>query len=59
MRILERLGQLYGIGGGPGANRPHGSPEEDAAHVLAAGWMEEAGLDVMVDPDGNLVGRAS
>jgi len=59
MRILERLDQLYGIGGGPGANRPHGSPEEDAAHVLAAGWMEEAGLDVMVDPDGNLVGRAS
>jgi len=59
MRILERLDQLYAIGGGPGANRPHGSPEEDAAHALAGGWMEEAGLDVMVDPDGNLVGRAS
>lgn len=58
MRILERLEQLYAIGGGPVANRPHGSPEEDAAHELAAGWMEEAGLEVVVDPDGNLVGRA-
>lgn len=59
MRILERLDQLYAIGGGPGANRPHGSPEEDAAHVLAAAWMEEAGLSVEVDRDGNLLGRAS
>ena len=58
MRILERLEQLYAIGGGRGANRPHGSREEDAAHELAAGWMEEAGLEVVVDPDGNLVGRA-
>ncbi|MEX2613757.1 MAG: Zn-dependent hydrolase [Gaiellaceae bacterium] len=58
MRILEQLEQLYAIGGGPGANRPHGSPEEDAAHELVAGWMEKAVLDVVVDPDGNLVGRA-
>ena len=58
MRILERLDQLYAIGGGPGANRPHGSREEDAAHELVAGWMEEAGLAVVVDPDGNLEGRA-
>jgi acetylornithine deacetylase/succinyl-diaminopimelate desuccinylase-like protein len=59
MRILERLDELYAIGRGPGANRPHGSAEEDAAHVLAAAWMEEAGLSVEVDTDGNLLGRAS
>ncbi|MBA3375350.1 MAG: Zn-dependent hydrolase [Actinobacteria bacterium] len=59
MRILERLDQLYAIGAGPGANRPHGSAEEDAAHVLAAAWMEDAGLSVDVDAAGNLLGRAS
>ncbi len=58
MRVLERLEQLYAIGGGPGANRPHPGPAEDEAHKLAAGWLEEAGLEVAVDPDGNLVGRA-
>lgn len=59
MRILDRLERLYEIGGGPGANRVHGTPEEDAAIELAAGWMREAGLEVAADPDGNLVGRAS
>ncbi|HLB04139.1 MAG TPA: Zn-dependent hydrolase, partial [Gaiellaceae bacterium] len=58
MRVLERLAALYAIGGGPGANRPHGSPAEDEAFELAAGWMREAGLSVNVDPDGNLVGRS-
>jgi allantoate deiminase len=58
MRLLERLEQLYAIGGGPGANRPHPSAEEDEAHELAAGWMETAGLAVEVDPAGNLVGRS-
>ena len=58
MRVLERLAALYAIGGGPGANRPHGSPAEDEAFELAAGWMREAGLSVDVDPDGNLVGRS-
>jgi allantoate deiminase len=57
VRILERLDELYAIGGGPGANRIGGSPEEDRAHELAAGWMEEAGLSVEIDPAGNLVGR--
>ena len=57
--MFERLEELHAIGGGPGANRLHGSPEEDAAHELVAGWMREAGLDVEVDPDGNLVGRAA
>jgi len=59
VRILERLDELYAIGGGPGANRPHGSAEEDAAHVLAAAWMEHASLTVEVDPSGNLIGRAA
>src|SRR6185312_2741940 len=57
MRVLERLEQLYAIGGGPGANRPGYSPAEDEAHELAAGWMREAGLDVEVDGAGNLIGR--
>jgi len=56
--VLERLDELYAIGGGPGANRPHGSVAEDEAHELAAGWMREAGLEVEVDSAGNLVGRA-
>ena len=58
MRVLERLDELYAIGGGPGANRPHDSPEEDAAHALVAGWMREAGLAVEVDAHGNLFGRS-
>jgi allantoate deiminase len=56
-RVLDRLEQLYAIGGGRGANRPHGSHGEDAAHELAAGWMQEAGLAVERDGAGNLVGR--
>ena len=57
MRLLERLEQLYAIGGGPGANRLGGSAEEDEAHDLAAGWMREAGLEVERDDAGNLFGR--
>jgi len=56
-RVLERIEQIYAIGGGPGANRPGYSPAEDEAHVLAAAWMEEAGLRVEVDAAGNLIGR--
>ncbi len=52
MRILERLEQLAAIG-----DRIGYSPEEDAAHELAAGWFREAGLEVEVDPAGNLIGR--
>jgi allantoate deiminase len=58
VRILERLEQLYAIGGGPGANRPHPSPAEDEAHRLAAEWLREAGLAVEVDRHGNLFGRS-
>jgi len=59
VRILDRLEQLYGIGGGPGANRVHASHEEDEAFELAAGWMRDAGLEVETDAVGNLVGRSS
>jgi acetylornithine deacetylase/succinyl-diaminopimelate desuccinylase-like protein len=58
-RVLERLDELYAIGGGPGADRVGGTEGEDRAHELAAGWMEEAGLAVEVDPAGNLIGRTS
>ncbi|HJR94170.1 MAG TPA: M20/M25/M40 family metallo-hydrolase [Gaiellaceae bacterium] len=57
MRVLERLDELYAIGGGPGANRPHPSPAEDEAHRLAASWLAEAGLEVEVDRHGNLFGH--
>ena len=56
-RVLERLERIYAIGGGPGANRVGGTPGEQEAHDLAAGWMGEAGLEVEVDRAGNLVGR--
>jgi acetylornithine deacetylase/succinyl-diaminopimelate desuccinylase-like protein len=57
VRVLERLDRLYAIGGGLGANRPHGSAAEDEAHELTAGWMREAGLAVEIDSAGNLFGR--
>ena len=40
--------ELYAIG----ATRIGDSPEEDAAHRLAAGWLREAGLEVEVDAAG-------
>jgi acetylornithine deacetylase/succinyl-diaminopimelate desuccinylase-like protein len=59
VRVLERLDELYAIGGGPGANRPHLSPAEDEAHRLAAAWCKAAALEVEVDGHGNLVGRSA
>jgi acetylornithine deacetylase/succinyl-diaminopimelate desuccinylase-like protein len=56
-RVFERLDRLYGLGGGPGANRVGGTPAEDEACALAAEWMTEAGLAVEIDPVGNVVGR--
>ncbi len=53
MRILERLDELYALG-----DRIGYSPEEDAAHELAARWFRDAGLEVEVDEGGNLIGRA-
>jgi len=59
VRVQERLDRIFAIGGGPGANRVHGTPAEDEAHALAAEWLRAAGLDVTVDADGNLFGRSS
>jgi acetylornithine deacetylase/succinyl-diaminopimelate desuccinylase-like protein len=56
-RAEARLDELFAIGDGEGANRLGYSPEEDEAHELARGWMEEAGLEVDVDRHGNLLGR--
>ena len=52
MRLLERLAELAALG-----DRIGYSPEEDAAHDLAAGWFREAGLETEVDAAGNLIGR--
>ena len=51
-RVLDRLDEIYAIA----QHRAAYSPEEDAAHELAAGWMREAGLDVSRDGAGNLFG---
>src|SRR5207244_12725300 len=53
VRVLERLDEIYSIG----ATRAGYSPEEDAAHELAADWMREAGLEPSADEAGNLIGR--
>jgi acetylornithine deacetylase/succinyl-diaminopimelate desuccinylase-like protein len=50
---MERLDAIYAIA----QHRAAYSPEEDAAHDLAAGWMREAGLEVSRDGAGNLFGR--
>jgi acetylornithine deacetylase/succinyl-diaminopimelate desuccinylase-like protein len=51
--IGERLDAIYAIARYRGGY----SPEEDAAHELAAGWMRDAGLEVGRDEAGNLFGR--
>jgi len=38
MNVIERLDEIYAIA----QHRAAYSPEEDAAHELAAGWMREA-----------------
>src|SRR5215211_7564144 len=57
MQLAERLDEVYRIGGGVGANRVGGTPEEDEACGLVAGWMEDAGLEVERDERGNVIGR--
>jgi len=58
VRISERLDELYAIGDGPGANRPHPSAAENDAHDLASSWLADGGLEVEVDRHGNLFGRS-
>ena len=50
--VLARLDEIYAIA----QHRAGYSPEEDAAHELAARWMSEAGLTVSRDGVGNLFG---
>jgi acetylornithine deacetylase/succinyl-diaminopimelate desuccinylase-like protein len=49
---MERIEAVYAIA----QHRAAYSPEEDAAHELAAGWMRDAGLEVSRDGAGNLFG---
>jgi allantoate deiminase len=53
VRVIERLDEIYAIA----RHRAGYSAEEDAAHALAAGWLRDAGLEVVVDDAGNLIGR--
>ncbi len=53
MRARQRLDEIYAIA----QHRAGYSPEEDAAHELAARWMREAGLEISRDDAGNLFGR--
>ena len=53
MRVMDRIEEIYGIA----QHRAAYSPEEDAAHELAAVWMREAGLEVSRDEAGNLFGK--
>lgn len=48
---------LIGKIGDTGTNRPAHSPDEKKAFVLAASWMEEAGMKTHIDNFGNLIGR--
>jgi acetylornithine deacetylase/succinyl-diaminopimelate desuccinylase-like protein len=52
-RVMQRLDEIYAIA----QHRAGHSPEEDAAHELAAGWFREAGLEVSRDDAGNLFGK--
>ena len=56
--IMRRCDELAAFSDMPsGIERLYLSPEMSRAYGLVAGWMREAGLDVRIDPAGNLVGR--
>jgi N-carbamoyl-L-amino-acid hydrolase len=57
-RIAARLQALWEIARGPGggADRPAFSSAEAKAMRLVAGWAQELGLSVGIDPHGNLWG---
>ncbi|MDT7723816.1 MAG: allantoate deiminase [Actinomycetota bacterium] len=59
-RLLARLDELALIGADPagGVSRLAYSAEDVRARDLVAEWMREAGLQVHIDPAGNLLGRA-
>ncbi len=51
-RLQERIERIFALG-----DRIGYTAAEDEAHVLARGWMVEAGLEVEGDDAGNLIGR--
>jgi hydantoinase/carbamoylase family amidase len=54
--VLDRLEQLYTLGGGPGANRLGYSPAEEEACRLAESWMATEGWATRRDAVGNVYG---
>ena len=57
MERLDLLARIGAVGDGGGITRPGLSAAEDDAHVLVAGWCEEAGMTVSRDAAGNLYAR--
>jgi N-carbamoyl-L-amino-acid hydrolase len=60
-RLLSRIERLRAIGATPegGVQRVAFSAEDVAGRELTASFMAEAGLEVRVDPAGNLIGTRS
>ena len=56
-QVLGRLAELFEIGRQAGTNRPGLGEGEQRAHDLVGSWMAATGLEVEVDPAGNLIGR--
>ena len=58
-RLLERLDRLARFGGTPegGVNRVAFGDEDIRSRVYLKQLMEEAGLEVRIDPAGNMIGR--
>jgi len=56
-RLLRRLAALGEVGAdGGGASRLALTPADKAGRDLVVGWMREAGLEIHVDPIGNVIG---
>jgi N-carbamoyl-L-amino-acid hydrolase len=57
-RLVDRLARLATIGpiAGDGSCRLALTDEDGAGRRLVSGWMRDLGLDVVVDPVGNVVG---
>jgi len=58
-RLIERLDRLSRFGGTPegGVNRVAFGDEDIRSRTYLKQLMEEAGLDVRIDPAGNMIGR--
>lgn len=58
-RLWARLMELaeYGRAGETGVSRPALSAVEKEAFRVVRGWMEEAGMEAVIDDAGNLMGR--